>query len=211
MKKIFINGSPRKNWNTAKLLKSAEEGAKAEGAETTFINLYDLIFTGCRSCMACKRKGISEPCKCYWKDGLSPVLEEVYKADHLVIGSPVYFSEPTAMVRAFLERATFPPLSYNDYSSTFKGKIDTDVILTMNIPENMYKDAYEERIKEFFAPFNYLNGQIRLHPVCDTLQVSDYSKYDMASFSEEHKKEVHDTSFQDSLKMAYEIGGMQSV
>lgn|GEM_PF-4836607 len=28
MKKIFINGSPRKNWNTAKLLKSVEEGAK---------------------------------------------------------------------------------------------------------------------------------------------------------------------------------------
>ena len=32
MKKIIINGSPRKNWNTAKLLKSAEEGAKEAGA-----------------------------------------------------------------------------------------------------------------------------------------------------------------------------------
>lgn len=58
MKVIAINGSPRKNWNTHKLLNAALEGAKSMGAETEIIHLYDLNYTGCRSCFACKRKGL---------------------------------------------------------------------------------------------------------------------------------------------------------
>lgn len=53
MKAIVLNASPRKNWNTAKLLKSATEGALSAGAEVEYIDLYDLNFTGCRSCMDC--------------------------------------------------------------------------------------------------------------------------------------------------------------
>ena len=59
MQALFINGSPRKNGNTAKLLKRAMEGATEAGAETELINLYDrsLNFKGCMSCFACKLKG----------------------------------------------------------------------------------------------------------------------------------------------------------
>ena len=67
MKATIINASPRKNWNTSQLLKSALEGAKSVGADTEYIDLYDLNFTGCRSCLACKRKDVQR-CKCYWKD-----------------------------------------------------------------------------------------------------------------------------------------------
>lgn len=56
MKAIILNASPRKNWNTAQLLKSAMDGAKAAGAEVEYIDLYDLNFTGCRSCLLCKKK-----------------------------------------------------------------------------------------------------------------------------------------------------------
>ncbi|MDD6559795.1 MAG: NAD(P)H-dependent oxidoreductase [Lactimicrobium massiliense] len=54
MKTIVLNASPRKTWNTAKLLKSAAKGAEDAGAQVTYIDLYDLNFTGCRSCMLCK-------------------------------------------------------------------------------------------------------------------------------------------------------------
>ena len=37
-------------------------------------------------------------------------------ADGLVLGSPIYFGEVTGQMRAFLERLSFPWLSYNDYS-----------------------------------------------------------------------------------------------
>ena len=39
-------------------------------------------------------------------------------ADGLVLGSPIYFGEVTGQMRAFLERLSFPWLSYNDYSMT---------------------------------------------------------------------------------------------
>lgn len=50
MKTIVLNTSPRKNWNTAQVLKAAMDGAKSTGAEVEYIDLYDLNFTGCRSC-----------------------------------------------------------------------------------------------------------------------------------------------------------------
>lgn len=56
MKVVFINGSPRKGWNTDLLLKEALKGAESVGAETEYINLYDLKYTGCKSCFACKVK-----------------------------------------------------------------------------------------------------------------------------------------------------------
>ena len=206
MKTIIINGSPRKNWNTAQVLKEAQKGAESIGAEVEYVSLYDLKFTGCRSCLACKRNGVAEPCKCYWKDELSPVLERVLQSDKLIVGSPIYFGEPTGVFRSFLERIVFPALSYDDYSSYFKGKIDVDVFLTMNVPESMYDDLYGERFKTYFEPFRFLNGTTRIFPVYDTLQVNDYSKYNMASFSEEHKKQIRETEFPKALEHAFNVG-----
>ena len=64
MKAIAINGSPRKSWNTDLILQEALKGAADAGAEVEMVHLYDLNFTGCRSCFACKRKG-AEPAKCF--------------------------------------------------------------------------------------------------------------------------------------------------
>ena len=41
MKALFVNGSPRKNWNTHKMLESAMKGVADSGAETELIHLYD--------------------------------------------------------------------------------------------------------------------------------------------------------------------------
>lgn len=206
MKTIIVNAGPRKNWNTSKLLKAAKEGSEAAGMETEYVELYDFVFTGCRSCMVCKRKGLENPCKCFWKDMLSPVIESVYNSDRLLIGSPIYFSEPTGMFRNFLERVCFPPLSYNDYSSTYSGKVNVGVFLTMNINEELYNKNYKPGLETYMQPFNFLNGKTELFPSYDTLQVSDYSKYEMASFDEGHKKEVNKTTFQKDLEKAFEIG-----
>ena len=50
MKTILINGSPRKNWNTAALLKEAQKGAISVGAQAEYIDLYDLSYTGLLPC-----------------------------------------------------------------------------------------------------------------------------------------------------------------
>ena len=41
MKAIILNGSPRKNWNTAMMLREAQKGAESAGADTEYIDLYD--------------------------------------------------------------------------------------------------------------------------------------------------------------------------
>ncbi len=206
MKTIILNASPRKNWNTAQLLKEAKKGAESVGDEVEYIDLYDLKFSGCRSCLACKRAGIENPCQCFWKDDLTPVLNRIWESDRLITGSPIYFSDPTAGFRALIERLIFPELSYNDYSCVFKGKVDVDVFLTMNATKEHYDAAYDARMKEYLAPLRFLNGQTRIFPVCDTLQVADYSKYEMRGFSEEHKKARHEKEFPAALKLAFNVG-----
>lgn len=207
MKTIILNAGPRKNWNTAQLLKEALKGAEAAGAEAEYFDLYDLKYTGCKSCLACKRAGIENPCRCYIKDELSPVLEKIYEADRLIIGSPIYYGEPTGILRMALERICFPAMSYNTYTSLLGRKVDVDVFLTMNVTRDFYEQNYEARIKDyFFVPFAFLGGDIRIHPVCDTLQAKDYSKYELKCFDEAHKKEWRKEQFPKDLEMAFQTG-----
>ena len=97
---IAVSGSPRKNWNTEKMLASALAGAQSLGAKTKLIRLYDLNFKGCKSCLACKRIGAQR--KCFVKDDLSPVLEELSNADAIIFGSPIYFMELTGVMHSCL-------------------------------------------------------------------------------------------------------------
>ena len=78
-KVIVLNASPRKNFNTAKLLQAAQKGCEQNGAEVEFFNLYDYNFLGCRSCFACQRKGSTTNGVCAIKDDIKPILEKIKK------------------------------------------------------------------------------------------------------------------------------------
>ena len=114
MKVIAINGSPRKNWNTATLLEHALKGAASAGAETKMVHLYDLNYKGCTSCFACKLKGGESFGRCAVKDDLAPVLNEINEAGALILGSPIYFGDVTGEMRSFLERLFFPKPIYEN-------------------------------------------------------------------------------------------------
>jgi len=205
MKAIILNGSPRKNWNTALLLKEAQKGAESVSAETDYIDLFDLSYTGCRSCLACKRKGAVR-CKCFWKDDLSPVIDRIFAADALIIGSPIYLGDITSQVHGLIERLHFCALSYDNYSNYFTGKVNVGIILTMNAPETFYNLSYRKKAEEVAQSFKALNGEVEVYACCDTLQVTDYSRYDMASFNEEHKKEMRAKQFPQDLEKAFQMG-----
>ncbi|HLA80370.1 MAG TPA: flavodoxin family protein, partial [Thermoleophilia bacterium] len=113
MNVIAVNGSPRKDWNTGILLKSALEGAESVGAQTKLVHLYDLSYKGCTSCFSCKRKGNTCNGLCVMRDDLRDVLAEVLGCDALVLGSPIYFGDVTGETRSFLERLLFPNISYD--------------------------------------------------------------------------------------------------
>ncbi|MGN8821214.1 flavodoxin family protein [Atopobiaceae bacterium HCP3S3_A4] len=204
-KTLVLNASPRKAWNTAKLLKSAAEGARSAGSEVEYIDLYDLSFTGCRSCMLCKRKG-AERCRCYWKDDLSPIIDKIFHADVLLIGTAIYLGRPTSRYFEVMERLHFCALSYDDYSSYFTGKVNVGLFVSMNASKEFYDRLYKDAFKEYAHELEMLNGEVCLYPCFDTLQVADYSKYSMVSFDGERKKLSREKNFPKDLENACKIG-----
>lgn len=205
MKVIILNGSPRKNSNTAKMLKSVKEGAESKGYQVEYYDLYDLSFTGCRSCLACKLKD-GRRNHCFWTDDLSPVIDKIFESNALVIGSPIYQGNLTSQIHALMERLHFVTLSYDDYHNYNEKKINVGVVLTMNAPKETYEKYYADKIQNDLGLLHNLNGKIKIIGAFDTLQVNDYSKYNMGSFDEKHKKEVNVNQFPIDLQNAFELG-----
>ena len=209
MKALFINGSPRKNGNTAKLLNSALEGAQVAGASVELVNLYDrsLNYKGCMSCFACKIKG-GKKGVCSFKDDLLPILEKAIEADVLVCGAPNYCSYPSANLRAFMERLIFPAVNYSDYAHPviLKPKASA-TIYTMNCPnEEVYKHIDYDVLLNRNAEAMGMFGPTEILCSYDTYQFNDYDRYDAASFDEPHKALIRDTQFPKDLQAAYDLG-----
>ena len=204
MKTIIINASPRKKWNTAEVLDAARKGAESVGSEVEYVNLYDLVFKGCRSCLICKRKDKTKG-KCYWKDDLSPLIEKIFDSDALIIGSPIYFGQPTSEFRALVERLIFCIMSYDDGSSYYTGKVNVGIFYTMNAPLEFYEESMKDSLSSTEFLFSFLNGEVISYPVCDTLQVHKYSEYNMAGFSQEAKEKQLILQFPNDLENAFEI------
>ena len=204
MKTIIVNASPRKNWNTAQLLKSAAKGAEFAGSEVEYINLYDLTFVGCHSCLACKRND-AKPRYCYWKDDLSPIIDRIYAADTLIMGSPIYLMDTTSQFHALMERLVFVNLSY-DTPYLFSRNINIGAIFTMNASIDWYTKSIEPRVNEQLGWLRGMNGKVIIIPSMDTLQVNDYSRYSMSKFDPVHKQHIHETQFPMDLGAAYRMG-----
>jgi multimeric flavodoxin WrbA len=103
MKIIAFNGSARKDGNTAILIKQVFKELENEGAVTELISLSGQKIQGCVACGKCF---IAKNNKCAITD--DPVNEYIGKmllADGIIIGSPTYFADCTASVKALIERA----------------------------------------------------------------------------------------------------------
>ena len=205
MKKIIIiDGGPRKNMNTAKLLQRFAEGAQSVGSniEVKTVRLYDLDYKGCMSCMACKLKGKASNI-CRFKDTLTPLLEEIAQADGLVLGSPIYFGEVTGQMRAFLERLAFPWLSYNDYSLTAPKRMPVLLVETMNgTPERNNSNGFGSMEWCITTAL----GEPQRIVAYNTCQVARYGNYELGGFSEEAKYAWRDAHWEEDLQKAYDAG-----
>lgn len=99
-KVLGIVGSPRRNGNTHVLVSRILQGARAAGAKTETIFLADLDIGECDGCCACW-KGKHE---CVKDDDMSALYPKIIEADALVLGTPVYWFGPTAILKGFIDR-----------------------------------------------------------------------------------------------------------
>jgi len=204
---VAINASPRKGWNTSRLVEEAARGARDKGAETDIIDIYRLKpFQGCISCFGCKLPETFG--RCVSRDGLSEVLEKIREADGLILGSPNYLGNLSSGFRALYERLVFQYLTYNkDRPSCNEHMIPVLLIMTSNCDESLYdKAGYTALLENYKRMLERYVGPTRIMVCGNTLQVEDYSRYNWTIFDPEQKKARHETVFPLKLKEAYELG-----
>ena len=101
MKVLGINGSARKDGNTALLIGKVFEALNGAGIKTELIQFSGQTIEPCKACWGCEGK---KNCV-YKKDLFYEVFEKMVEADGIILGSPVYSANISATMQAFLERA----------------------------------------------------------------------------------------------------------
>lgn len=209
MKIVAINGSPRKDFNSAKMLKSWVEGYKSvcPDVEVEYVNLYTLKFIGCTSCFSCKRINGKFYGQCPIKDDLLPLIPKLYEADAVAIASPIYLGDLNAYTKCLLERALFSHTTYRkNHDSLATKPVQVTMIYTMNCPEQLAEQiGYTQKWNEMEA---YISNTF-LTPckrVCayNTYQFVNYDNYEMEIFTKEEKREYRDSHFEKDLRKAYD-------
>lgn len=188
MKTIIINADPKRKGHNAQLMKKASEGAESVGAEVDYIDLYKLDLSGCRICLICKQD--EETCRCYWRDELSPLIEDIFNADALLIGVPIFFSHPSSHYMALLERLIYCLVSYKT-GNKFKGKVNVGLFYTINYPKDYFEDNIRPHLKQSEGLLKMLNGKVVIESFYN-ISKNDYSSEDSESINSKEKQFLRD-------------------
>lgn len=101
MKIVAINGSSRKNGNTAIILNAVMEELEKQGIETEMIQLSGHTINPCKACFTC---GGKNNCS-FNNDMFAEIFEKMVKADGIILGSPVYSADVSSNIKALIDRA----------------------------------------------------------------------------------------------------------
>ena len=123
MKVVAFNGSPRKNGNTAMLIKAVLDVLEGEGIETECVQLGGQKIHGCTACMQCV-KNQNRRCAVD-NDILNGLIDKMLEADGIIIGSPTYFANVTSEVKALIDRAGLVAVANGHM---FKRKVGAGVV-----------------------------------------------------------------------------------
>ncbi|AKB17106.1 MULTISPECIES: flavodoxin family protein [unclassified Methanosarcina] len=123
MKVVAFNGSPRKEGNTAFLIKHVLEELEKEGIETETVQVGGKSIHGCTACTKCfenkDRKCVID------KDIVNDCIEKMFEADGIILASPTYFADLTPELKALIDRAGFVAIANGEI---FKRKVGAAVV-----------------------------------------------------------------------------------
>jgi multimeric flavodoxin WrbA len=105
VKVVAFNGSPRKNGNTAILLRQVLQELEKEGIQTELVQVGGQPVRGCMACYQCRER---KDRRCiYHDDMVNEWIGKMLAADGVLIGSPTYFAGLTPETKALIDRAGF--------------------------------------------------------------------------------------------------------
>jgi multimeric flavodoxin WrbA len=98
---MIIQGSPRKNGNTATLSKAVAAEAEKNGAQVESVFLSNLNINPCNACDHCQKDNSDG---CILKDDMTALYPKLEEADSIVFATPVYWFNMTAQIKTFIDR-----------------------------------------------------------------------------------------------------------
>lgn len=105
MKVLGINGSARNDGNTALLIREAFKQIAAEGIETELVQLAGKPVRGCTACGSCYQR---KDRRCViTTDPVNEIIGKMEQADGIILGSPTYFADVSAEMKALIDRAGY--------------------------------------------------------------------------------------------------------
>ena len=123
MKVVAFNGSPRKDGNTTILINHAFRELENEGIQTELVQLSGKEIHGCIACYKCFE---NKDQHCAVKnDVANECIEKMIEADGMILGSPTYFTDVTAEMKALIDRAGFVSLANG---VMYKNKVGAAVV-----------------------------------------------------------------------------------
>jgi multimeric flavodoxin WrbA len=123
LKVVALNGSSRKGGNTAILLNHALRELEQEGIST---ELVELAGRDIRPCLACRNCSVLKNRRCsQTKDDANELIAKIDEADGILVGSPTYFADVTAQIKALMDRACYVALANG---SMFRRKVGAAVL-----------------------------------------------------------------------------------
>lgn len=99
LKIIAIYGSPRRDGNSAALLKQAVAGARQEGAEVEEVFLRDYKISPCMEIYQCIKNG-----ECAIRDDFQEILAKLEASSGIMLASPIFFYTVSAHTKIFMDR-----------------------------------------------------------------------------------------------------------
>lgn len=102
MKVLMVNGSPREHGCTYTALAEVADTLHKHGIDTEIIYLGMKPVAGCIACMKCFETG-----HCFRDDIVRELQDRLDEFDAIILGSPVYYSNPTGQILSFAQRLFF--------------------------------------------------------------------------------------------------------
>ncbi|MFH2012012.1 MAG: NAD(P)H-dependent oxidoreductase [Pseudomonadota bacterium] len=97
---LGLQGSPRKNGNTGILLSSFLAEAEKLGAQTYKLEVTNKKITPCNECGNCEKEGF-----CSISDDMQEIYPLLWKADIIVMATPIFFYGAPAQLKALIDRS----------------------------------------------------------------------------------------------------------
>ncbi len=106
IKVLGINGSPRDDSTSARLLLKALESARESGAEIRELRMIETPLPPCDGCVSYYGTCNLEVCIEHGGEVVKEVLEELIASDVLLFATPVYWFGPSGLLKNLIDRMT---------------------------------------------------------------------------------------------------------